>query len=150
MAPFKKRLETWITWTEIANHYWQVHLGELRNQKEFWDNTLHAMPVEDWQSWCEIAPALAVQRQMEWQRYPQLAADTREVERRLLLGKPIVRQHRMGANLVAFRLFMNIKDFFNDCADQPTRHYTQSERELARTLARESKNPYHTLFEEVL
>lgn len=138
---YKDKLTTIITWTEIVNYHWDRLKGEMYNDEEFWDDTIHAMHSDDWWAWVDIAPALKIQYEAEWRRYPKLDISTEEVKRDLMLGKAVTKKSRKGKNFQAFRLLMNIKDFLNDVAGEPTRQFTDKDRQL-----QEPESPKDKLF----
>lgn len=120
---YQEKFDNITTWVEITNHHWHRLEGFMFNDEQFWDDSLHAMEDRDWWDWVEIAPALAIQYAEHWRKYPKLAEGTKEVERLLMLGKPVTKQNRKGKNFEAFRLLMNIKDFVNDISGTPTVKY---------------------------
>jgi hypothetical protein len=126
---YDQKLQNICDWVEITNHHWHRLKGEMFNDEQFWDDTLHAMHSDDWWDWVDIAPALKIQYEQEWRRYPKLDVSTDEVQRDLMLGKAITKKSRKGKNFQAFRLLMNIKDFINDIAGTPTHQYTDRDRQ---------------------
>ena len=125
---YDEKLTNIIDWVEITNHHWHRLKGEMFNDEQFWEDTLHAMTAEDWWDWCDIAPALKIQYEQEWRRYPKLDVSTQEVLRDLMLSKAVTKKSRKGKNFQAFRLLMNIKDFVNDIMGLPTVEYTAKDR----------------------
>ena len=126
---YDQKLKNILDWVEITNHHWHQLKGEMFNDEQFWDDTLHAMTNDDWWDWCDIAPALKIQYEQEWRRYSKLDESTKEVQKDLMLGKPVTKKSRKGKNFQAFRLLMNIKDFVNDITGSPTKEYTAKDRE---------------------
>jgi hypothetical protein len=116
------------TWVEIVNHHWHLLKGEMFNDEQFWEDTLHSMSNDDWWAWCDIAPSLKIQYEKEWRRYPKLDESTNAVLKDLMLSKPVTKKSRKGKNFQAFRLLMNIKDFVNDINGTPTVEYTAKDR----------------------
>jgi hypothetical protein len=96
----------------------------MRNHEDFWANTIHAMRDQDWQSWCDIEPALSVEYQELWRRFPKLREDTAYIRDQLMLGKSISHKWAKGKNFTAFRTLMAIKDIINDIQGTPTVDYT--------------------------
>jgi hypothetical protein len=141
---YQQKLDTINAWVEITNHHWHRLKGDMYNDPEFWDDTLHAMNDDDWWAWVDIAPALKIQHELEWRRYPKLDDSTAEVQRDLMLGKPVVKKSRKGKNFQAFRLLMNIKDFINDINGTPTRQYTDKDKQQPRE---EDTRPVDKLFD---
>jgi hypothetical protein len=81
------------------------------------------MDKDDWWAWIDNAPSYKIQYSEHWRKYSKsLEADTKWVEEKLMLGKPVTKQMRTGYNTPAYRLFMNIKDFINDVNGKPTQH----------------------------
>lgn len=122
---YQDKLNNINTWVEIVNYHWHRLESNLFNDEEFWNDTLHAMQDQDWWDWVEIAPALKIQHSDVWRKYPKLAEGTKEVERLLMLGKPVTKKDRKGKNFEAFRLLMNIKDFINDVNGTPTKQFVK-------------------------
>lgn len=117
------KLQNVCDWVGITNYHWHRLKGLMYDDKEFWADTLHAMTKDDWWDWVDIAPSLRIQYQEEWRRYPKLDEGTEAIKKSLMLGKPVTRKNGVGKNFEAFRLLMNIKDFFNDLAGEPTQQY---------------------------
>jgi hypothetical protein len=126
---YDEKLKNICDWVEITNHHWHRLKGEMFNDEQFWDDTLHSMTNDDWWDWCDIAPALKIQYAKEWRSLPKLDISTEEVKRDLMLGKAPTKRSRKGKNFQAFRLLMNIKDFINEIAGTPTKEYTAKDRE---------------------
>ena len=122
---YQEKLNNINAWVEIVNYHWDRLQGEMYNDPEMWDQTLHAMTSEDWWDWTDIAPALKIQYSDSWFKYPKLEAATEEVKKLLMLGKPVTKKDRKGKNFEAFRLLMNIKDFINDINETPTVQYSK-------------------------
>ena len=110
-------------WVEITNYHWHRLQGEMFNDQEFWEQTLHAMTDQDWWDWVDIEPSIKIQYEEHFRRYSKLTEDTREIYTKLALGKPITRKMGVSKNLTAFRTLMAIKDLFNDIAGTPTVKY---------------------------
>jgi len=125
---YDQKLQNILDWVEITNHHWHLLKGEMYNDEQFWDDTLHAMISDDWWDWVDIAPALKIQYATEWRRYPKLDISTQEVHKDLMLSKAVTKKSRKGKNFQAFRLLMNIKDFVNDITGNPTKEYTAKDR----------------------
>lgn len=140
---YNEKLSNLNLWVEIVNHHWQQLRGEIYNDKDFWQDTLHAMTDSDWWDWVDLAPALRAQHEDLWQRYPMLAVGTKEVEDLLRRSKPIVKRSAQGRNFTAFRLLMNIKDFLNDVNGTPTRLFHSEPKPVDQGSA----TPFERLFE---
>jgi hypothetical protein len=126
---YDDKLKNILDWVEITNYHWHQLKGEMFNDEQFWDDTLHAMIADDWWDWVDIAPALKIQYETEWRRYPKLDDSTEAVHKDLMLSKAVTKKSRKGKNFQAFRLLMNIKDFVNDITGSPTTQYTAKDRE---------------------
>lgn len=137
---YDEKLRNINLWVEITNHYWHKLRGDMYNDTEFWDHTLHSMSADDWWDWVDIAPALKIQFEDCWRRYPKLEDSTNQVRKTLMLSKPVTRAKGKGLNFEAFRLLMNIKDFINDINGTPTKQYntrsTADEQEVIRPVDR--------------
>jgi hypothetical protein len=140
LRTYDDKLKNIKDWVEITNHHWHRLKGQIYNDTEFWDHTLHAMTNDDWWDWVDIAPALKIQYEREWRRYPKMDISTDQIKRTLMLSRTVTKRSRKGTNFEAFRLLMNIKDFVNDLEGTPTKRYElEPEVELPR--------PVDTLFE---
>jgi len=118
---YDQKLANIQQWVKIVNHHWNRLNGNLHADETFWDETLHSMTDRDWWDWVEIAPALKIQYEDDWRRWSRsLEYDGDEINKKLMLGKPVVRKNQRTANTTAFRLLMNIKDFINDINGTPT------------------------------
>jgi hypothetical protein len=134
--PYEQQLKNINDWVEIVNYYWIQLDGVLHANTEFWNNTLHAMSPEDWWDWIEIAPALKAQHRDEWQRH-NLVHDTKAIEKKLMMGKPVVKKMRPESNRDAFRTLMKIKDFINDINGTPTVQFSKATPKRGTTAAKE-------------
>lgn len=123
---YDQKLANINAWVEITNYHWDRLKGEMFDDEEFWNHTLHAMIADDWWDWIDIAPALKIQYEQDWRRYPKIDISTQEVQKDLMLGKPVTKKSRKGKNFQAFRLLMNIKDFINDINGTPTKAYPKT------------------------
>jgi hypothetical protein len=126
---YEEKLRNINLWVEITNHHWHRLKGNIYNDTEFWDDTLHSMSNDDWWDWTDIAPALKIQHEDFWRRYSKLDISTEAVKRTLMLNKSVVKKSRKGSNFEAFRLLMNIKDFINDINFTPTVDYSTRTKE---------------------
>ena len=129
-------------WSEIVDYHWHRLRGQLFNDTEFWDHTLHAMTDHDWWSWCDIEPAIAIQYEEHYGRYSKLREDTADLRRRLMLGKPITRKNGKMKNLTAFRTLMALHDLVNDINGTPTKQYPKH-----TDAKQEDSTPFETLFD---
>lgn len=120
---YQEKLQNVNLWVEIVNYHWDRLQGELFNDEEFWDHTLHAMTNEDWWDWCDIEPALKVQHDDIFRRYSKIYEDTEYIKKKLMQSKPVTKQNQKGKNFQAFRALMNIKDIVNDINGTPTKHF---------------------------
>lgn len=118
---YQDKLHNINLWVEIINYHWDRLQGELYNDPEFWDHTLHAMATEDWWDWVDIEPALRAQYPDAFQKYSYCKQATEEINKKLMLGKDIAKKGRVGKNFEAFRALMNIKDVVNHINGTPTR-----------------------------
>lgn len=139
---YEHKLSNINAWVEITNHHWHRLRGEMFNDEEFWDHTLHAMTNDDWWDWVDIAPSLKIQYEQDWRRYPKLDTSTEDIKKTLMLGKTVTKKNRKGKNFDAFRLLMNIKDFVNDINGTPTKQYPKKSDT-------DTKEPQPTPFESL-
>lgn len=151
---YQEKLDNIKAWVEITNLHWDRLEGEMFNDGQFWDETLHAMQNDDWWDWTDIAPALKIQYNEIWFKYPKLETATDEVKKLLMLGKPVTKKDRKGKNFEAFRLLMNIKDFINDINETPTPQYSKPKAKAQPTKIETETTPeytrvtiWHNLFE---
>lgn len=129
MRTYTDKLTNIVTWAEIVDYYWHLYQGDMYNHEDMWDHTLHAMTNDDWWDWVDIEPALKIQYQEHYRRYPKLTEDTKDIARKLQLGKPVTRPNAKQKNFTAFRTLMAIHDLVNDIAGTPTQQYTKKHRE---------------------
>lgn len=134
-------------WVELVNYHWDRLEGELFNDSLFWQETLESMSDNDWWAWVDIAPALKIQYNEQWRRYPRLDIATEEIKKLLMLGKPVTKKSRKGKNFEAFRLLMNIKDFVNDINETPTKTYTKPKVTTEVTEDYTRVTIWHNLFD---
>lgn len=142
MTAYDRDLTTVVTWVNEINQHWHRTRGDLHSDKEFWQTCMHDSN-QRWQAWSTVWPALRVQYAEHARRYPYLDQDTKDCERSLHRLKPVVKPHKPSANFAAFRAVMAIKDFLNDCADEPTVQYTAAQRVHSD---RPSDEPFDRLF----
>lgn len=131
---YQQKLDNINCWVEITNYYWHSLRGDIHNNTDFWSDTLEAMTDQDWWDWVDIAPALKIQHEQHWRKYSKLDVSTEEIQRRLMLGKPVVKKSAQGHNFQAFRLLMNIKDLINDVNGTPTVDYTSQGPQEQQTM----------------
>lgn len=139
---YEQKLRNINDWVEIVNYHWHRLKGDMYNDSEFWDDTLHAMQSTDWWDWVDISPALKIQFEDCWRRYPKLEDGTNQVRTTLMLSKPVTRAKGKGKNFEAFRLLMNIKDFMNDINGTPTLQYNTG----SKTQVQEQPTQFELLF----
>ena len=137
---YQEKLANIEAWVEITMHHWHRLRGEMFNDKEFWDDTLHSMSNDDWWDWVDIEPAIKIQYAEHWRKYTKLTEDTKEIYTKLALGKPITRKMAVQKNLTAFRTLMAIKDLINDIHGTPTTDYSKIKETEAAT-------PFERLYE---
>lgn len=142
---YNDKLSNIKTWVEITNYHWDRLKGEMFNDEQFWDDTLHAMTSDDWWDWVDIAPSLKIQYNDEWRALPKLDVASEEVKKTLMLGKPVTKKSRKGKNFEAFRLLMNVKDFINSINGTPTRQFPKVVVEQTAEYTRTTV--FHNLFE---
>lgn len=139
---YEEKLANIEAWAAIVDHYWHLYKGDMFNHEDMWDHTLHAMTADDWWDWCDIEPAVKIQWEQHYRRYPKLADDTKDIYRRLQLGKPITRPNAKQKNFTAFRALMSIHDLINDIRGTPTKQYTVKDREPEPELS-----PFERMFD---
>ena len=141
---YQQKLDNINTFVEITNYHWDRLMGEMFNDKEFWEHTFGTMTNEDWWDWVEIEPALRAQHEDIFRRYPKITAGTEHINKNLMNGKKLYKKDVKGANFETFRAWMNIKDVMNDINGTPTKVYTDKDREQAHELA--NPTPFERLF----
>ena len=124
---YQDKLDNINCWVEIVNIHWDRLRGEMYNDPQFWDDTLHAMGKDDWWDWIDIEPALAIQYAEAFRKYPKCHEATEEVKRIVMLGKDVIRKNHKGKNFTGFRALMNIKDVINEINGTPTRIFRKEE-----------------------
>ena len=141
---YQDKLANINNWVTIVNHFWELHQGELYNDSNFWDYSLHSMEAQDWWDWLEIEPALKAQYPDAFNRYPKIWDAHNDIERKLMLGKPMVKQGVKNYNFAAFRALMNIKDVVNEINGTPTKNYNKTS---AKKNSPAPTTPFERLFE---
>lgn len=139
---YQRKFANIEAWAEIVDYHWHRLRGEMFNDAEFWDHTLHAMTDLDWWDWVDVEPAIAIQYEEHYRRYPKLKEDTQEIRQKLMLGKPITRKNGKMKNLTAFRTLMAIHDLVNDMQGTPTRQYPKHTEQR-----KEHTTPFEALFD---
>lgn len=140
---YDDKLKNINLWVEIVNYHWDRLQGELFNDEEFWDHTLHAMTNDDWWDWVDIEPALKIQFESTFRHYSKIYDDTDSIKRTLMLDKPVTKKNRKGKNFQAFRALMNIKDIINDINGTPTKQWAKIET----SENTEPKNNFLSMFD---
>lgn len=140
---YQEKFSNIEAWAEIVDYHWHRLSGEMFNDTEFWDQTLHSMTDEDWWAWADIEPSIAIQYEEHYRRYPKLREDTEDIRRRLMLGKSITRKMGKMKNLTAFRTLMAIHDLFNDIKGTPTKQYPKH----TGTDSKQQQTPFEALFD---
>lgn len=100
-------------WIALVNQHWERLGGTLNNDVKFWQECLHNVPPDVWQSWFNWSEQLSELYPREWSSLRNIDSDSHIILRRIQDGKPITKHMRKDYNLPAFRLLMNIKDFLN-------------------------------------
>lgn len=121
----------------VTMFHWERTLGIFDDDSEAWDDVFHSRTIEDWWDITEYAK-IEVQKYPEYMgKYKYLTSDLEQVEKRLMLGKPVVKPKKdaKNYNFTTFRFWMAFKDLLNDARGTPTKQYTDKERELAYELA---------------
>jgi len=143
---YKEKLQNIQDWVSIINYHWERLLGDLFDDKEFWDDSFHSMTKDDHWDWLDIEPALRAQYPESFRRYPTITADTEYLRKQSMMGKPVFVKGVKHKNFGGFRAWMNIKDVINDINGTPTHQYTDKER--ARIRAQSTLTNFERLFEQ--
>ena len=117
---FQDKVANIADWVEIINYHWARLKGELHNDHEFWDDTLHAMQPEDWWDIVEAYPTMYDLHEDLFRQHGGMARDVQIIEQRLMFGKPVVKTGRKDHNFAPFRALMVLKDVVNDINETPT------------------------------
>jgi len=142
----KKDGQIVLAWMKVIDLHWERLLGEFNNDSEFWNDTFHSMNNDDWQSFVNIAEAMLETCSDETRRYPNFSYQIDVVKKRVLLGKPVIKQwNRQGYNSTATALVMTVRDTFNEIHGKPTK--TWNEKERAKILADRVVTPFESLFD---
>jgi hypothetical protein len=139
---YEQKLNNVNTWVKIINHYWHALESNLHNNKEFWDNTLHSMQDEDWWDMIEVYNIVKQTHSDEFYRFPKMHEDMRDIEKKLMLGKAVIRPNQQTANKTGFRAWMVLKDVLNNINGTPTVNYNTEEKPNSA-----SQTPFERLFE---
>jgi hypothetical protein len=107
-------------WVEITAYHWQRLKGQLHNDPEFWADTFYAFELQDWWDLLDVAPVLKLQYPELYIKYSRLDQDLAQIQRRLMLGKPVIKPMAKNHNLAPFRAWMAFKDLINDVRGTPT------------------------------
>ena len=117
---YNEKVDNVVDWVKIVNYHWTRLEGDLHNDKDFWNDTLHAMDDSDWWDWVDIMPALKAQHPDAFAKYPYAEVSTEYITKKLHKKQPVVKKNITGKNFDAFRALMNIKDVVNEIAGVPT------------------------------
>jgi len=131
---------------ELTMIHWERTLGIYDNDAEAWDDVFHSRTTSDWWDLVDVAK-IEIQKYPEYiGKYKYLSSDLDEVERRLMLGKPVVKPKKdaKNYNFPTYRFWMAFKDLMNDRRGTPTYQYTEQERKLA--WERANPTPFETMF----
>jgi hypothetical protein len=120
---YDNKLKNVNTWVQITNYYWTKLQSKLYNDVEFWDNTLHSMTEQDWWDVVDVYKVIKQTHSDEFYPFPKMHEDIKDIERKLLLGKSIIRQNQKSANRTGFRAWMVMKDVLNNINGTPTVDY---------------------------
>ena len=110
---FHQKVKNINDWIEIFNHYWVELEGQYHDKKQFWDDTLHSMTNEDWWDVVEAYPTLHDLHEDLFREYGYIKNDIDTIERRLMLGKPVVKPSVKNWNFPAFHAMVVLKDVLN-------------------------------------
>ena len=122
---FQDKVANLRDWVEIINYHWDRLRGELHNDTEFWEDTLHAMTNQDWWDLVEAYPTMYDLHSDLFREHGGMARDIQTIESRLMLGKPVVKTGRRDHNFSPFRALMVLKDVLNDLMGTPTKKFDQ-------------------------
>lgn len=106
------------------NKFWIKHKGNLRNQKDFWDETLHTFTNEDWEIMLDVMELIRLE---DPNCYLPFSIDTFQEVRKVLLLEAHDRNPRALDSYKnkgkAFKALMHVKDVFNNFAgyEAPTK-----------------------------
>lgn len=123
MRTFQERIHNINLWVEIINHHWQRLEGDIHNDCQTWNDTLHAMTANDHWDWVEVEPALRCIFPEIFRRYRWIEQDTHHMRQCLQRGEPLIVKYRPLKNRPCFRAWMTIKDIINEINGEPTRQY---------------------------
>jgi hypothetical protein len=120
---YDNKLKNVNTWVEITNYYWHLYKSDINNKSDFWDDTLHSMFEQDWWDIVDVYKVVKQTHSDEFYPFPKMHEDIKDIERKLLLGKSIIRQNQKSANRTGFRAWMVMKDVLNNINGTPTVNY---------------------------
>lgn len=140
MTKYQDDITIITEWSKLIDQHWHRCQGELYNDKTFWHDCIHDMPKEVWWSWVDIEPALKIQHEEIFRRFPKISDDTNYIRQRLMLGKTFNRKGVPGENTVIFRTVMTIHDIINDIEGTPTKRYVKPQPQ-------ETLTPFEVLFD---
>lgn len=139
---YQEKFQNIKSWAEIVDYYWHLYEGDMYNHEDMWEHTLHSMINDDWWDWVDCEPAIKIEYEEHFRKYPRLGTDTQDIKRRLMLGKAITKKNGKSKNFTAFRCLMAIHDLMNDIQGTPTKQYVKQEQPVT-----ESESPFERMFE---
>lgn len=136
---------------EIVNKHWHRLQGELHDDKQFWEETLHSISNEEWEMWVDIFPAIKAQYPDEVSKFPYCEGSVYEIEKLIHkngYSKPIVKKNVPHQNKRAFLALMNMKDVINEINGRPTKKYPKKQENKQEHQIQNNKIAiFKTLFE---
>lgn len=125
---YEQKLENVQNWVEIFNYHWDRLKGEYHNDEEFWNDTYHSMRDLDWDDFCQVGDVLTRQYPEDFRRYPNFAENLNEVNKRVMLGKPIIKRfNRQNYNKAPFNVVLTVKDVINELNGTPTKQWPKEQ-----------------------
>ena len=122
---YEDRLKNLNTWVEITNYHWDRLNGEFYDDQQAWDDTYHAFANDDW--WDMVESADTICQVYDHCFKPgdlyKFRDDIKEINRRLMFGKTVVKPKQKSYNFHPFRGWMILKDVLNSANGTPTKEF---------------------------
>jgi len=120
---YQQKWDNVLAWNEITTYHWERLKGKFFDDLEAWDQTFHQRTDQDWWDWVDVMKVLELQYPELVQRYPGLLRDTKDIEKRLMNGKPVLKPNQKNYNHPVFASWMKGKDLLNDILGTPTKEF---------------------------
>ena len=111
-------IENVNSWVNKINKHFERCRGQVNNDKLFWDECIHNKLQADWWQlidvWKKLENDFGHISQVRKHKERLNNVLVPPIERKLMLGAPVIRKNQKGKNFDAFRLIMQMKDLLNE------------------------------------